>query len=1240
MVISSPAQYELQFKKWGLAKNLKSGEWASLISQYDLLFQTKRDVRIIVSGSVLSKKKIDRARRRYQPRDERSRRAFIESESIDSTWRNEHGRTYFDSDRTLPASRQAYVEFLDDSGQWRKYSGAQARDSNAIILHKFAQNREPPLLKNGQLEHHGHPRTPGMNSDSDMVLGERVFGAVSSFHDPNPVNRSSSPPINWDDFLTNPMPCLVSPGLTQTHTFGVDDASLWSLPLGFNILNGPLEFPQFLEESAGSSSQEDVPPGNGQKGLLFEKAISVPGNHSRLEGVRSFIGSLVQHSKSTECYNMGISTKAEIPDVEDIMESLESLLPETERPYWEHSGLTLSIKDDSSSSNLFKTLSYSFINNFAGLRDVPRKSLMHLLRERHEVRTQLFEVIKNGQAGVARPLAHNLFRAAVEGCDADAVATIIHHTKFNPKVAIDPNQIVCSLEDKDCTPIEMAAKFRNTELVRTLIASNADPNKTYRQENDKYWEKGALALVLGHWVNGSEYPWMPSPAGEPEPVDLDLLRLLLDCGAEIRMDLLENSMRPGPSNTTIAEELIARMPASEHEKFFKSEWLLVSMVHYLDNSAANRLIRRIFAYCTDSKDCGHCISENPKLVERILCHAARRLNVKLSKFLVQYTSQLQSALAAAVRAGGEELVHLFLDKGAHVDDPVEPWQIPRTLNSDGEYMDETLYDETGYDRPRYASEHPEYVVTPIRTPLAEAIRAGDDHLTKSFERFGALNRLDDKHHFQAAVLAAAEVGNTSYLKFLLHHGSHLTKAENLTLPLAIAVRNEETAAALILLDSGANPFCVRPGRRRRYGDPFVNALERRNKRVVDSMLECDIHLRSSFFMDETSPIEVAASWCGVDVIKDLIQLGAHINLGVKITALGVAVRCRNKALVHQLLDLGAKPEPAPLNSDTISPLRAALEVGDHDMVQFLISIGADSADPSAFAFAMDHDKAGYGLLVSAFKSQHPHGLPGFGGSLLDKAIEMGSLSLLDSLLDAGADVNDWCTKHLWGLEEPMRNHRVLGSAIKHHKGQCTELVRKLLRKGARTDLIVGEYEVRSEHGKICVLEPPLILAIKTKNLALVGLLLEYGADIDVPARRGVRRTPLQAACEIGSYRLVEFLLQRGANVNSAAAERHGGTALQMAAKTGSLKIVKLLLDNGADLHMAKSKVAGRTAFEAAAENGCLDVLCLLWNAVLPFGFSEKECQSAKDFAKQKGHRACVDFIDFLSGGSSQYVLDQ
>lgn len=1080
-----------------------------------------------------------------------------------------------------------------------------------------------PLL-GGQLpvEHEDHVEARGLEPDLDMVENEGAIDEIvplsqdfDLFHPP------FSPSFNFDGFLFDPMRCFPTPNLSWTQTFSFEDTLPVQVSSGSTSLGTTSRVQKlWLESSSDSSLGRDANFDIDHQALVSTSSTAVPILHGHLHGAKGFAMSLVQHGKTIQPNARDNSQKMKIPTVEDITDSLESLLPETNMPSPGGSSLAMAGKTASSSSNLFKTLLYSFTNNFAGLRDVPRSSLMQLLREHNEMRTQLFEAVKSGPSGIAKPLADNFFRAAVEGCDADAVATIIHHTNDNPSIAIDPNEIACNFEGRLYTPIELAAKFRNTELVRTLVVSRADPNKTYWKREYISWEQGALAFALGHWLNGSEYPFLPSPAGEPEPVNLDLLRLLLDCGAEVRTDLAVNAMRPGPENTVIAEELISRIPASDHRVCFNTEWLALSIIHYLENKAAFRIIKRFFAHCSESADCGKCASENPILVERMLCHAARRANLELSKFLVQHTTQLQSALAAAVRAESDELISFLLDKGATVDGEVESW-CPNDLLG---YRPNDSFDENGYDR-TMRMDVVEYVITPIRTPLAEAIRARNDQLINAFENLGALARIDEEYHFLPAVVAAAEIGNTLYLKKVLARSLRRLDKGLLTLPLAVAIRNDETDAALTLLDAGANP--VHNGYR--YGDVLTNALERRNNRVVASMLESDLDLKASI---NPNHIEIAATWCELEMIKDLIQLGAGIDDGMETTPLGAAVRSRNKALVGQLLELGANPQAAPLNEparkDGRTPLREATEIGDYDMVRFLISRGASPADESAFDYAIRHDKVGFGLLLSEFKSRHPQGLLGFGGELLATAIEMDDQVLFNQLLEARTDVNSQT-----GF--PPYRDRVLGFAIQHCQGGNLEMVRGLLDRGAETNIIVAEDRKQIPS---LILETPLILAVKTKNLKMVSLLLEYGADLHRPARRGVKRTPLQAACETGSHKIVEFLLQRGARVNDPAAERHGGTALQMAAKSGSLRIVKLLLDNQANPLMPGSKVGGGTAFEIAAENGCLKILGALWVAALSLGFSGEEFQSARELAKEQGHRGCVGYIDFLSSRSSQSFL--
>lgn len=71
--------------------------------------------------------------------------------------------------------------------------------------------------------------------------------------------------------------------------------------------------------------------------------------------------------------------------------------------------------------------------------------------------------------------------------------------------------------------------------------------------------------------------------------------------------------------------------------------------------------------------------------------------------------------------------------------------------------------------------------------------------------------------------------------------------------------------------------------------------------------------------------------------------------------------------------------------------------------------------------------------------------------------------------------------------------------------------------------------------------------------------MEAGADVQRPARRGLKRTPLQHACEIGSFKIVKLLLEYEADVNEAPADRNGATALQLTAVGGSIKIAELLL---------------------------------------------------------------------------------
>ena len=139
--------------------------------------------------------------------------------------------------------------------------------------------------------------------------------------------------------------------------------------------------------------------------------------------------------------------------------------------------------------------------------------------------------------------------------------------------------------------------------------------------------------------------------------------------------------------------------------------------------------------------------------------------------------------------------------------------------------------------------------------------------------------------------------------------------------------------------------------------------------------------------------------------------------------------------------------------------------------------------------------------------------------------------------------------------------------------------------------------------------------------AIVGLLLEAGADAAAANRYGVR--PLSLACTNGNAAVVELLLDAGADANTALAE--GETPLMTAARTGDLDVVRLLLERGADVNAAESW-RGQTALMWAAAEGHAQLI----PAMLSYG-ADVSARSAKGwtpllFAVREGR---IDVVQTL-----------
>ena len=132
---------------------------------------------------------------------------------------------------------------------------------------------------------------------------------------------------------------------------------------------------------------------------------------------------------------------------------------------------------------------------------------------------------------------------------------------------------------------------------------------------------------------------------------------------------------------------------------------------------------------------------------------------------------------------------------------------------------------------------------------------------------------------------------------------------------------------------------------------------------------------------------------------------------------------------------------------------------------------------------------------------------------------------------------------------------------------------------------------------------PLIGAARNGHLAAVRLLLDRGADPNLPVRGD--GNPLIMAAREGHADVVALLLDRGASIDQVVPDDEN--ALIQASGSGQLAVVSLLVKRGADVN-------ARVWVEGAGE-------------------SKGEWRTPLSMARKRGHNAVVDLL--LSAGARE-----
>jgi ankyrin repeat protein len=260
----------------------------------------------------------------------------------------------------------------------------------------------------------------------------------------------------------------------------------------------------------------------------------------------------------------------------------------------------------------------------------------------------------------------------------------------------------------------------------------------------------------------------------------------------------------------------------------------------------------------------------------------------------------------------------------------------------------------------------------------------------------------------------------------------------------------------------------------------------------------------------------------------------------------------------------------------------AAEVGNTEMLKVLLEAGADADSPN------------------------PEGQ-----TALMAVARTGNVDAARLLIDEGATVD---AREQWGGQTPL----MWASARRH-----PEMMRLLISKGADVDArsTVRDYQRHvTAEGRPKSLDSggltPLLYAARENCRACVDVLLDSGADINLPDPDGV--SPLLVAIMNANWDLARQLIEAGADVSqwdifgeaplftaiNLRSRIDGGRAsIDPLNQTTGLQIVKTLLERGADPNMqlffrpsnlnGSTNTRGSTPLIRAANNGDLEVVTLL-----------------------------------------------
>ncbi|KAF2967671.1 hypothetical protein GQX73_g5908 [Xylaria multiplex] len=1183
---ASVSQFEVRLKMWGARKNLTPREWKSVFERLNRLPQTTKS-RVVISGRVIHKNKVSRARRRYF---NKKSQAFAETSA-------------FDPSTVSTLAEQVHIEIQEVDGRWVQLlempttpvlgtcrplvtdTLVEAQTSRGLVARNDATQGNaaahmPTIRRHNSMSHlvSEVPIETGLSSnravnaildldiglDQDMPL-EQASEIITT------APRGNSPAFVSFMEISDPS-CSVNFSLSPQGANNID----WNPPLAFDDEPSPVnpfspsptlrEFvgPHWAENYQSLSPRvTHVSFGTEMERIQFYYSSTIASanwlhtlptcprirqRHQWVPPSATIVAKLVKDIINNVYHT---STDKTVPNIFNLvnclLDEINASHPATtiRTANLQRSSVTfISILDNILSPECFfgeefskppknasteftvETRLYSrLLTSFAnGFAGLRNIPVAGVLRFLSRHPTMQVSMIRFLSSN-SEPVSKSLAENIFQAALEDDNVDIIKYLLDHSKL-VHANNNVCHHRGWRCTPLEKAIQAKSFRAVKLLIGQMVDVNKSLQE---RFYGRPLHGLI--HDIDRK---------ATLDDRFLGFFDAFLLAGARIEANDIVWALEY--SDPRIVIRLIEKYAPESPQELLSIGHILEDIITCLKETDATRAILLIIENC-------------------------ERLGVDWR--LAKYSQHVNNALYKAASRGYKELV-------------------------------EALGDEE----------------TKLFVSLIVAIKSGDQTCLLALEERDILQRLEPRQLSDALTIALGE-GNQQFAARIL--GVYLdisTKIDgvddsfDVVTVFAAALANDFHDIAWMIL--AAAPFSYRDDG---WG-LFTVALKERKAGFARAIIEFGaVSLPERREEEEEDLVmEKFIEWGDYSIISDLWQVGLHIRY----TPAGLLTQVAKEgqmSLFWTILESCWDDEVWSIAG------QVAIECENLPLLDQLIARGTRADDEKILQYAVLERPSMVGPLLERYRNVYPQGRTGYGLTAINLAIDEypKSSKLLDTFFSSGL-LRGEILKGMGTRESPLCRAIGYDKHAYREKHPRKDLIERLLDASSDVNLLLK----RVDH----------YLAIKTGNLEVVQLLIQKGAEVNMPVGRGIRRTPLQQAAEENNVEIVRLLLENKADVSAPPLKLEGATALQFAAIHGNCHMAMMLMGHGARLDVPPPiGPHGRWPLEGAAEHGRIDMIQLLWN-INNGPFDDKQCQRAMRLAEYNGHFGCRDMINQLLGRPS------